>query len=210
MSIALIAEDDLVAGHFVGRGTQIRALLNGVPPSGRSWEARATAIYRVETGRIAEAWVNWDQLSLMEQLRRSRAREHRQRVRKERGNGMKVRIILALVAPVVLAAAFTTSSFGLSSSQVVRSNAAELDLRDRSQKLKLRAKEPIHVDIRLVTLRRERAHRLARTRRPVGADREDRELDRVRARRQGVQRDDVRAGRGIRAQRGCPQLPCRR
>ena len=65
---------------------------------------------------------------------------------------MKVRIILALVAPVVLAAAFTTSSFGLSSSQVVRSNATELDLRDRSQKLKLRAKEPIHVDIRLVTL----------------------------------------------------------
>ena len=65
--IALVAEDDLVAGHFVGRGTH-RGLFNGVPPSGRSWEARGTAIYRVETGRIAEAWVTWDQLSLMEQL----------------------------------------------------------------------------------------------------------------------------------------------
>ena len=65
---------------------------------------------------------------------------------------MKGRIILALVAPVVLAAAFATSSFGLSSSEVVRSNATEFDLRDRSEKLRFRAKEPIHVDIRYVTL----------------------------------------------------------
>jgi steroid delta-isomerase-like uncharacterized protein len=65
--LTLIAEDDFVAGHFVGRGTH-RGLFNGVPPSGHSWEARGTGIYRVESGRIAEAWVNWDQLSLMEQL----------------------------------------------------------------------------------------------------------------------------------------------
>lgn len=65
--VTLVAEDELVAGHFVGRGTH-RGLFNGVPPSGRSWEARGTAIYRVEDNRIAEAWVTWDQLSLMEQL----------------------------------------------------------------------------------------------------------------------------------------------
>ena len=46
---------------------------------------------------------------------------------------MEGRIILALVAPVVLAAAFATSSFGLSSSEVVRSNATE-STRDRSEK----------------------------------------------------------------------------
>ncbi len=34
----------------------------------------------------------------------------------------------------------------------MRSNATEFDLRDRSERLKLRAKEPIHVDIRYVVL----------------------------------------------------------
>lgn len=63
----LLAENDVVAGHFTGRGTH-HGLFNGVPPTGRTWEARCTAIYRVEDGRIAEAWVNWDLLALMEQL----------------------------------------------------------------------------------------------------------------------------------------------
>ncbi len=63
----LFAEGDLVAGHFRGRGTH-EGLFNGVPATGREWDARCTAIYRVEDGRIAEAWVSWDLLSLIEQL----------------------------------------------------------------------------------------------------------------------------------------------
>lgn len=63
----VLAEGDLVAAHFTARGTH-RGLFNGVPPTGRQWEARCTAIYRVEDGRIAEAWINWDLLALMEQL----------------------------------------------------------------------------------------------------------------------------------------------
>jgi steroid delta-isomerase-like uncharacterized protein len=66
-TLVLLAEDDLVAGHFVGRGTH-RGLFQGVPPTGRIWEARCTAVYRVDDGRVADAWVTWDQLSLMEQL----------------------------------------------------------------------------------------------------------------------------------------------
>jgi len=66
-TLIMLAEDDLVAGHFIGRGTH-RGLFQGVPPSGRTWEARCTAVYRVESGRIADAWVTWDHLSLMEQL----------------------------------------------------------------------------------------------------------------------------------------------
>jgi hypothetical protein len=65
---------------------------------------------------------------------------------------MKGRVSLALAALAVLGAAFATSSFGLTSSLVVRSNATELDLHDKSQHLKLQAKRPIHVDIRFVTL----------------------------------------------------------
>lgn len=65
---------------------------------------------------------------------------------------MKGRIILALAAPAVLAAVFATGAFGVvTSTLVVRGNASAIDLHDKSQKLKLEAKEPIHVDIRHVT-----------------------------------------------------------
>jgi predicted ester cyclase len=63
----LFGDGDLVAAHFTARGTH-RGLWNGVPPTGNEWEARCTAIYRVLDGRIAEAWVTWDLLALMEQL----------------------------------------------------------------------------------------------------------------------------------------------
>ena len=63
-----------------------------------------------------------------------------------------MRIILALAVPAVVAAAFASSSLGVvTSSLVVRGNATSFDLHDKSQKLKLQAKEPIHVDIRRVT-----------------------------------------------------------
>lgn len=63
----LLAEGDLVACHLVGMGTHL-GLYQGVPATGRAWQARCTAVYRVEDSRIAEAWVTWDTLSLMEQL----------------------------------------------------------------------------------------------------------------------------------------------
>jgi steroid delta-isomerase-like uncharacterized protein len=66
-TVVLLAEDDLVAGHFVARGTH-KGLFQGVPPTGRTWETRCTAVYRVESDRIAGAWVTWDSLSLLEQL----------------------------------------------------------------------------------------------------------------------------------------------
>lgn len=66
-TLILLAENDVVAGHFTGRGTHL-GLFNGAPATGREWEARCTAIYRVADGRIAEAWVTWDLLALMEQL----------------------------------------------------------------------------------------------------------------------------------------------
>jgi predicted ester cyclase len=63
----LVAEGALVAGHFTARGTHL-GLFQGVPPTGRRWEAACTAAYRVAGGRIADAWVTWDQLALLEQL----------------------------------------------------------------------------------------------------------------------------------------------
>ena len=63
----LVVEGDKVAGHFTGRGTH-RGLFQGVPATDRQWVASCTAVYRVADGRIAEAWVNWDLLSMMEQI----------------------------------------------------------------------------------------------------------------------------------------------
>jgi steroid delta-isomerase-like uncharacterized protein len=63
----VIAEGDLVAVHLTGRGTHL-GTFQGCPPTGREWSATCTAIYRVESGRIAEAWINWDWLAVMEQL----------------------------------------------------------------------------------------------------------------------------------------------
>ncbi|MEX1157170.1 MAG: ester cyclase [Chloroflexota bacterium] len=63
----LIAEGDLVAVHLTGRGTH-RGLFQGVPPTGREWTAGCSALYRVEDGRIVDAWVNWDLLAILEQI----------------------------------------------------------------------------------------------------------------------------------------------
>ena len=65
---------------------------------------------------------------------------------------MKGRVVFAVVTITVLSAAFAATSFGFTRAALVRSGATEIDLHDKSQKLKLQAKEPIHVDIRQVTM----------------------------------------------------------
>jgi len=63
----LLAERDLVAGHFIGSGTHL-GVFEGCPPTGRPWTASCTAIYRVHAGQIVDFHVTWDHLTLMEQL----------------------------------------------------------------------------------------------------------------------------------------------
>ncbi len=62
----LISEGDLVAVHVIGRGTH-RSVFQGVPATNRPWSAGCSALYRVRDGRIADFWVNWDLLSILEQ-----------------------------------------------------------------------------------------------------------------------------------------------
>lgn len=63
----LVAEGDRVAARHRFRGTQLGAL-GQYPPTGRVLEATYLAIYRVEAGRIAEAWAEWDNLDGLRQL----------------------------------------------------------------------------------------------------------------------------------------------
>ncbi len=63
----LVAEGDMVAVHSAFRGTQ-RGPLGPFPASGKQLSADFISIYRVDSGRIAEAWVEWDSLSGLIQL----------------------------------------------------------------------------------------------------------------------------------------------
>ena len=71
----LIAEGDLVAMRATGRGTHL-GTFQGIAPTGCSWSATCTALYRVQGGAIVDAWVQWDLLAILEQIgavRRSEA-----------------------------------------------------------------------------------------------------------------------------------------
>lgn len=63
----LIAEEDLVAVRVTATATHLGELW-GTAPTGKEWTATASAWYRVRDGRIAEYWINWDWLAIMEQL----------------------------------------------------------------------------------------------------------------------------------------------
>jgi predicted ester cyclase len=63
----VLAEEALVAVHLIGSARH-EGLFQGCPPTGRRWTTTCTAIYRVERGQIADSWINWDLLALMEQL----------------------------------------------------------------------------------------------------------------------------------------------
>lgn len=63
----LIAEGDKVVGRWTFRGTHTGNFM-GIPPTGKQASVMGIAIYRIANGKIAEAWVAWDQMGLMQQL----------------------------------------------------------------------------------------------------------------------------------------------
>ncbi len=62
-----IAEGDRVATRFTSAGTHKGEGMN-LPPSGKKLRWSGIAIDRIANGRIAESWVNWDKLGMLEQL----------------------------------------------------------------------------------------------------------------------------------------------
>jgi steroid delta-isomerase-like uncharacterized protein len=63
----MIAEDDLVAEHFVAHGTH-RASVMGEPPTGRDVVLRGVNIFRITDRKIVERWGRLDELGLLQQL----------------------------------------------------------------------------------------------------------------------------------------------
>lgn len=63
----LIAEGDKVAIYATYSGTQTGPMGN-FPITGKSVESKFMAIFRIEESRIAELWVEWDNVAMLTQL----------------------------------------------------------------------------------------------------------------------------------------------
>ncbi len=63
----MIAEGDKVAVYATLSGTQTGPF-GDFPPKGKSMDSKFITIFRIEDGRIAEIWVEWDNLAILSQL----------------------------------------------------------------------------------------------------------------------------------------------
>jgi steroid delta-isomerase-like uncharacterized protein len=62
-----IAEDDRVVTRWTARGTHTGDLW-GISGTGKEATVTGITIDRIEDGKIAESWTNWDTLGLMQQI----------------------------------------------------------------------------------------------------------------------------------------------
>jgi len=75
-----IAEGDLVATRWTGRGTHQGDLM-GVPPSGNRVTVAGITINRISGGKIVESWDSYDALGMMQQVGAIPAPEQAERAR---------------------------------------------------------------------------------------------------------------------------------
>ena len=63
----LIAEGETVMTRWSCRGTH-KGYLNGIAPTGKQVNISGVTVVRLTNGKMAEGYVNWDALGLMQQL----------------------------------------------------------------------------------------------------------------------------------------------
>ena len=63
----IIAEGDAVMARWSCRGTH-KGDLSGIAPTGKQFTISGVSIARIAGGKMAEGWINWDALGLMQQL----------------------------------------------------------------------------------------------------------------------------------------------
>jgi steroid delta-isomerase-like uncharacterized protein len=63
----IIAEGETVMARWSCRGTH-KGDLSGIAPTGKEFTISGVSIARLANGKMAEGWVNWDALGLMQQL----------------------------------------------------------------------------------------------------------------------------------------------
>ena len=63
----VIAEGETVMARYTARGTH-KGNLNEIAATGKQINVTGVSISRFTNGKIAESWVNWDALGLMQQI----------------------------------------------------------------------------------------------------------------------------------------------
>src|SRR6266852_106383 len=63
----IVAEGETVMARWSCRGTH-KGDLSGIAPTGKQINISGVSIARFANGKMAEGWVNWDALGLMQQL----------------------------------------------------------------------------------------------------------------------------------------------
>jgi steroid delta-isomerase-like uncharacterized protein len=63
----IIAEGETVMARWSCRGTH-KGDLSGIAPTGKQFTISGISIARIANGKMAEGWINWDALGLMQQL----------------------------------------------------------------------------------------------------------------------------------------------
>jgi steroid delta-isomerase-like uncharacterized protein len=63
----IIAEGETVMARWSCRGAH-KGDLNGIAPTGKQFAISGVTVCRISNGKVVEGWVNWDALSLMQQL----------------------------------------------------------------------------------------------------------------------------------------------
>ena len=63
----IIAEGQTVMARWSCRGTH-KGDLSGIAPTGKQFTISGVSIARIAGGKMAEGWINWDALGLMQQL----------------------------------------------------------------------------------------------------------------------------------------------
>jgi SnoaL-like polyketide cyclase len=58
-----------VANRNANAGDAHRGDLNGIAPTGKPFVISGLSVVRFVGGKMAEGWINWDALGLMQQLR---------------------------------------------------------------------------------------------------------------------------------------------
>jgi len=63
----MVAEGDFVAIYATFTGTQ-KGPMGPFPATEKTMESKTMAIFRLENGKIAELWIEWDNLAMLNQL----------------------------------------------------------------------------------------------------------------------------------------------
>ena len=63
----MIAEGDYVAARWTATGTHQGELM-GIAATGKQATVTGLELHRFENGRVAESWINWDTLGLLQQI----------------------------------------------------------------------------------------------------------------------------------------------